>query len=843
MKTFFNPSCIHPPLRAAACLVLAAAALAHASLRDLAAPYGVRIGSMINREQATEDAVYSLTAQAQLNFMTIAQQMTSMQPQSNVFNFSTADRLLQFAQQNGFPVRFHALVYGKYVPQWVLDLTNTWTQAQAEAILSNYITTVCQHFAGKVFCYDVVNENFWDDGSWRSHPWLDGIGSNYVELAFRWARAADTNALLFYNDNKCEQINTKSTHILNFLTNLRARGVTVHGLGSQCHIVNGDYATGYGSLPANLDRYGALGLRVHITELDCRLSTNDGPTTAQFDLQYSNFYHFVRGVLASTNRENITMWGFSDNYSWLQPGSPYMQGLWGWPCPYDYFVRPKPAYFGFRNALLPVLDEFLFNGNGTTASNTGMALRPVTLYNASGAPADLHGGPYSGAGGGLYNRAFNNSGASGMGAGFSGGLASHTAPSTLAGLHAFTLCGWFYANSAPANSACLVATADANTFKLDAPSTGNLRLSLNGASAASTGAPFAFANQWVFFALTYTNSSNNNLLFYRGLLDAPLQHVATLSLPAGPVSNSASGLCIGNISARSQPFRGWLDNLRICSGVLSIGILETLRSADARDQFPLIAAYNFNETGTTASNTGFTTAPFALTAAGGAPADLHSAPGTGVSPFPHDRALDTRTATGMGTGFTGPRAAHTADYGGFDRLRSFTVCAWLNPSSPLRDFARIFDNGFDGRLMAAAGANSNDLRFAISNTVVETTGDLFAGTGTWLFVAVAADGTRTSNNIFFYKGTLNTPVVCVTTASLPMLVQSDTANLYLANNMSYNAPFRGLMDNVRFYGTRYDDAAVLSLSRLEELRAQDAVPEPALLAALLLFTCLRARRA
>ena len=52
-----------------------------------------------------------------------------------------------------------------------------------------------QHYAGKVYGWDVVNEAFYDTGVVRDTIWYDqpgigfsGMGTKYIEQAFNWAR-------------------------------------------------------------------------------------------------------------------------------------------------------------------------------------------------------------------------------------------------------------------------------------------------------------------------------------------------------------------------------------------------------------------------------------------------------------------------------------------------------------------------------------------------------------------------------------------------------------------------------------------------------------------------------
>ena len=101
-----------------------------------------------------------------------------------------------------------------------------------------------QHFRGKVYAWDVVNEAIMDDGHYRNgdepaddqkSSWQRIIGDSYIAEAFKAARAADPNAKLFYNDYY-DHIPAKRDAIYNMLKGLLDSGVVVHGVGIQTHI-------------------------------------------------------------------------------------------------------------------------------------------------------------------------------------------------------------------------------------------------------------------------------------------------------------------------------------------------------------------------------------------------------------------------------------------------------------------------------------------------------------------------------------------------------------------------------------------------------------------------------
>ncbi len=104
------------------------------------------------------------------------------------------------------------------------------------------------HYSGEVFAWGVVNEAFDEQGKLKDSPWYNkpGIGlstkgSAFIEQAFRSAREADPNALLFYNAGGAEGMNPKADAVYAMLKDFKQRGVPIDGVGLQTHISHLDF--------------------------------------------------------------------------------------------------------------------------------------------------------------------------------------------------------------------------------------------------------------------------------------------------------------------------------------------------------------------------------------------------------------------------------------------------------------------------------------------------------------------------------------------------------------------------------------------------------------------------
>ena len=315
------------------------------SLRTYAARRGVFVGSAIDRgfRYAGSDGVtFRSTMARQFSMLTAENDMKHdrIHPARDTYRFDPADSLVTFAESNGMRVRGHTLVFHNQLASWLTS--GTWTRDDAKALLVDHITKVVSHYRGHVAEWDVANEVLGDNGALRSGFWLDRIGPEYVELAFRTARAADPTAGLYYNDYNIEGMNAKSDSAYAFVRDLMARGVPITGVGFESHFQVGGVPS---SLAANIARFAALGLKVHITELDVRIQLPS--TAAQLQTQAQNYRDVVSACVSSPACDTVVFWGFTDRESWIPSTFPG----WGDALLFDSVYQPKPAFTSVQSSL------------------------------------------------------------------------------------------------------------------------------------------------------------------------------------------------------------------------------------------------------------------------------------------------------------------------------------------------------------------------------------------------------------------------------------------------------------------------------------------------------------
>jgi len=314
-------------------------------LRTYAARRNVFVGSAIDRGfryPGSDGVTFRSTMARQFNMLTAENDMKHdrIHPGRETYRFDPADSLVTFAESNGMRVRGHTLLFHNQLASWLTS--GTWTKDEAKALLVDHVTKVVAHYRGRVAEWDVVNEVLGDNGALRSGFWLDRIGPEYIELAFRTARAADPAVGLYYNDYNIEGINAKSDSAYAFVRDLLARGVPITGVGFESHFQVGGVPS---SLAANITRFAVLGLKVHITELDIRLQLPS--TAAQLETQAQNYRDVVSACVSSPACDTVVFWGFTDRESWI----PSTFAGWGDALLLNASYGFKPAFTSVQSSL------------------------------------------------------------------------------------------------------------------------------------------------------------------------------------------------------------------------------------------------------------------------------------------------------------------------------------------------------------------------------------------------------------------------------------------------------------------------------------------------------------
>ena len=291
-------------------------------------------------------------------------------PKEGVWNFERADKIANFCRENGIKLRGHCLCWHSQFADWMFT-DKKGKPVKKEVFyerLREHIHTVVNRYKDIVYAWDVVNEAMADDGrSWpgreqspyRQSRHFQLCGDEFIAKAFQFAREADPNALLFYNDYSCVD-EGKRERIYNMVKKMKDAGVPIDGIGMQGHY--NIYFPSEEQLEKAIVRFKELVNHIHITELDLRMNQEMGgqlqgfsrgeakPIPAYMNTLQTDQYARLFKVFRKHKDviDCVTFWNLGDRDSWL--------GVNNHPLPFDENYRPKACYRAIRN-FDPALDN------------------------------------------------------------------------------------------------------------------------------------------------------------------------------------------------------------------------------------------------------------------------------------------------------------------------------------------------------------------------------------------------------------------------------------------------------------------------------------------------------
>jgi endo-1,4-beta-xylanase len=329
------------------------------SLKQLAGRKGLLFGSSLALKYFGQSPKYKQLFISQCDVATpeLHMKWNSLSRQPGIYDYSAADQLVSFCSTNHITVRGHTLVWHDSLPTWV---SSQLTPTTARNVMEDHIRSVAGHFSGELYSWDVVNEVL-DPGSQRpdglrNSIWLQNIGVDYVERAFRATAAADPTALLIWNENYLEVSNgfgdAKRKAMLRQLDVLLERGVPIHGIGLEAHL-KGDQANVLGDVAYEtfLRELADRKMKIFITELDVQ-DTSLPVDVRERDKAVANIYgKFLTASLRQPAVQGVVAWGLSDAFTWISGYAPRKDGLPVRPLAFDTNCQPKPAYYAIAEAL------------------------------------------------------------------------------------------------------------------------------------------------------------------------------------------------------------------------------------------------------------------------------------------------------------------------------------------------------------------------------------------------------------------------------------------------------------------------------------------------------------
>jgi GH35 family endo-1,4-beta-xylanase len=334
------------------------------SLKALAAP-NTKIGSVgtyqtfFPQNGASQQQLRKMYKR-ELNAVTVLPYPKSIWTGFKQYDFSQFNTTVNWLENEDFVQIAHLLVGpNHYYPEWFSN--TSYNNQELEGILEDYIRAVMQsnNNGSKIDIWNVINETMWLKGGtpyagtvWNQLGWEEdksGLTGNakilkshpvYIRKALEIARKYTKNKLElrdngieFPNDDEYQMFYQLVRHLLN-------EKVPLDAVGLQTHLTV-EHTYDWEGLKNNIKRYKDLGLEVYITELDVG---NDGTKKGR-NKQKKYYYNAVK-AMREGGADIINLWGIRDGQMGDYRADEFALIFEG------FNARPKPAYFGFKEALI-----------------------------------------------------------------------------------------------------------------------------------------------------------------------------------------------------------------------------------------------------------------------------------------------------------------------------------------------------------------------------------------------------------------------------------------------------------------------------------------------------------
>ncbi len=337
------------------------------------------------------------TLLAHFNSITAENEMKpyALQPREGEFRWETADRFVKFGELNRMKIIGHCLVWHNQMPAWFFKGPDG-KAADRETLIKRmreHIHAVVGRYKGRVYGWDVVNEAFDADGSLHDSPWLRIIGSDFIELAFRFAHEADPGAELYYNDFGMAS-EGKRRAVVRMVREFQAKGIRIDAIGMQTHVNLAD--PDVKEWEKSLEAFAAEGVNVAVSEMDVSVLPSAWELSAEitgerkYDPKYDpwkdslpagaeerlarRYEEFFKVLLAHSRAvDRVTLWGVEDGASWLNDFP--MKGRTDHPLFFDRNGKMKLC--ARRAAALKVEEAESASPEGKRAKFTGFELKSI----------------------------------------------------------------------------------------------------------------------------------------------------------------------------------------------------------------------------------------------------------------------------------------------------------------------------------------------------------------------------------------------------------------------------------------------------------------------------------
>jgi endo-1,4-beta-xylanase len=242
----------------------------------------------------------------------------SVEPTRDVMDWTQLDTAYNLARSNGFPFKFHVLVWGNQQPAWIETLPPA---EQLEEIIE-WFDAVAARYPDMEFL-EVVNEPLHDppnapgNGGGNYIEALGGSGAtgwDWIINAFRLARTRFPNTQLMLNEFSVTNTPADMTRYIEIVRLLQAENL-IDTVGVQGHAFSTRPNIPMSVHSENLDRLASTGLPIYVTEFDI-----DGPTD---EIQLEDYKRVFPVFWEHPAVEGITLWGFRPGH-WRTAQGAYL---------------------------------------------------------------------------------------------------------------------------------------------------------------------------------------------------------------------------------------------------------------------------------------------------------------------------------------------------------------------------------------------------------------------------------------------------------------------------------------------------------------------------------------
>ncbi len=354
-------------------------AMDYTSLAELASAHNLKMGTVMNvnkvadkkYKELTKHHFNSITAANEMKAYALLDQQASKDASDGMpkMNYTNADKIMDYAKENGIKVRGHVLVWDAGMSDWFFrvgyDSNNGYAKPDiVKQRVKSYIKDVMTHFEtnypGVIYCWDVVNEavdpgNKADSSDARcieNNIFTERMGSDYVELSFQYTQEVleelekkgtvkDADAIKLYYNDFSTYASSKCKAICALVNSINKNGKLCDGVGMQCYIggwtggtsnttpvtddspvqKNSMNESDITAIEAAIKNFGACGVEVQVTEMAVR----NWSDSAEYKKKHAEFYGKLMTKLLELAQENenqfnqnkpltaISIWGLYDD--------------------------------------------------------------------------------------------------------------------------------------------------------------------------------------------------------------------------------------------------------------------------------------------------------------------------------------------------------------------------------------------------------------------------------------------------------------------------------------------------------------------------------------------------